>query len=104
MNLSPKQKQIQRHRGLWLPRVKEEGEGWTGSLGLVDENFYIQNGQAMRFYCVAQGTISNHLLQNMIEDNNNKKNSLKDKKKKKKKRKEKEFPLWLSGNELDQYP
>ena len=27
---------------LWLP--KGSGEGWTGSLGLVDANYYIQNG------------------------------------------------------------
>ena len=25
---------------LWLPRGMEEGVGWTGSLGLVDENYY----------------------------------------------------------------
>ena len=29
---------------LWLPRGREEGVGWTGSLGLVDANYYIQNG------------------------------------------------------------
>ena len=26
---------------LWLPRGREEGMGWTGSLGLVDANYYI---------------------------------------------------------------
>ena len=29
---------------LWLPREREEGVGWTGSFGLVDENYDIQNG------------------------------------------------------------
>ena len=28
---------------LWLPRGTGEGVGWTGSLGLVDANYYIQN-------------------------------------------------------------
>jgi len=40
---------------------KGEGVGWTGSLGLVDENYYISNGLAMKSYCIAQETISNHL-------------------------------------------
>ena len=26
---------------LWLPRGREEGEGWTESLRLVDANYYI---------------------------------------------------------------
>ena len=29
---------------LWLPRERGEGVGWTGSLELVDTNYYIQNG------------------------------------------------------------
>ena len=29
---------------LWLPRERGEGMGGTGSLELVDENYYIQNG------------------------------------------------------------
>ena len=32
----------------------EEGVGWTGSLGLVDENFFICNGQEMRSWSSAQ--------------------------------------------------
>ena len=43
MSLSTKQKQTHRHReqtcgyqGGW-----REAEGWTGSLGLVDANYYI---------------------------------------------------------------
>ena len=37
------QKQTHQHReqGLWLPRGRGEGLGWTGSLGLVDANYYI---------------------------------------------------------------
>ena len=40
--------------------------GWTGSLGLIDANYYIQNGWAMCSYCTAQGTTSN-LEWNMME-------------------------------------
>ena len=28
----------------WLPRGRGTGVGWIGSLGLVDANYYIQNG------------------------------------------------------------
>ena len=44
-----------------------QGSGGTGSLGLT--NYYIQNGQAIRSYCVAQGTISSLLGQTMMGDN-----------------------------------
>ena len=33
------------------------GEGWSGSLGLADINFSIQNGYTTRSYCIAQGTV-----------------------------------------------
>ena len=29
---------------LWLPRGSGVGEGWIGSLGLADANYYIENG------------------------------------------------------------
>ena len=51
MNLATKQKQTHRHREQnRLVVAKEEGggEGWIGSLGLADTNYYITNGQAMR--------------------------------------------------------
>ena len=38
-----------------------EGVGWTGCWGLVDANSYIQNGQATRSCCIAQGTLSSLL-------------------------------------------
>ena len=46
---------------LWLPSGKGEEVGWTGSLELVDANYYIYNGWAMRCYCTAEGTVSNLL-------------------------------------------
>ena len=52
-----------------LTRESREGVGQTGSLGLVDANYYVQKGYAMRPYCIAQGTVSNLLGQNMMEDN-----------------------------------
>ena len=40
MNLSTKQKQTQRRR-LVVAEVERDGVGWTGSLGLIDSNYYI---------------------------------------------------------------
>ena len=45
----------------WLPKRRGMVEGWIGSLGLADANYYIQNGQTTRSYCIAQGTIFNIL-------------------------------------------
>ena len=58
MNPATKEKQTHRQENR-LVVVKGEwgGEEWTGSLGLVDANHYIYNGQAMRSYCTSQGTI-----------------------------------------------
>ena len=43
MNLSRKQKYVHRHRerDFLLPRGREMGEGWIGSFGLADANWYI---------------------------------------------------------------
>jgi len=50
--------------------AKGEGErvGWTGSLGLIDTNYRLWNGQATRSCCIALGTLSSHLW-SMMEDN-----------------------------------
>ena len=40
---------------------KGEGVGWIGSLGLIDANYCLWNGLAMRSCCVALGTMSSHL-------------------------------------------
>ena len=54
MILSTKQKQV---TDLWLPGGGRGG-GWTGSLGLVDqENCYVRTGWAMGSYCTAKGTV-----------------------------------------------
>ena len=44
-------------------------EGRDRSLGLVEANYSIWGGYAMRSSCTAQGTISNHLRWNMMENN-----------------------------------
>ena len=33
-----------------LPRQRRTGEGWIGSLGLADANYYIQNGWTTESY------------------------------------------------------
>ena len=46
MNLSTEQKQTHRHREKTCDCQAgwEVAEGWTGSLGLADVNYYIWNG------------------------------------------------------------
>ena len=38
-----------------------EGVGWTGNLGLIDANYCLWNGSAMKSCCIALGTRFNHL-------------------------------------------
>ena len=46
---------------LVVPKGEAERVGWTGNLGLIDANSCLWNGQAMRSYSVALGTLSSHL-------------------------------------------
>ena len=42
--------------------AKGEGlGGWIGSLRLIDTSYYIESRQAIRSYCVVQGTVFNIL-------------------------------------------
>ena len=63
MNLSTKQKQTHRHREqtCGCQRGGKLRERWSATLGLADANYYIYNGQTIRSYCMAQGTIFNIL-------------------------------------------
>ena len=45
----------------WLPRERVSGEGWIGSLGLVEANYYIEDEQKTGSSYRAQETISNNL-------------------------------------------
>ena len=38
-----------------------EGLGWIGCLGLIDADYCLWNGLAMRSSCVALETVSSHL-------------------------------------------
>ena len=59
MNLSTEQKQTHRlENRLVVAKGEGEGVGWTGCLGLIDSNYCLWNGLAMRSCCVALGTMS----------------------------------------------
>ena len=62
MNLSTEKKIMDLEKRL-VAQEKGEGEGveWTGTLGLIDADYCLWNGLAMRSYCVALGTMSSHL-------------------------------------------
>ena len=71
MNLSTEKKQTQvLVEQTYGCQGAVRGSGWTGNLGLVDANYCIWSGKAMRSCCTAQGTISSHLRWN--EDNGRK--------------------------------
>ena len=63
MNLSSKQKQTRRHREqtCGCQWGMKWGRNGLGSLELADANYYIQNGETTRSYCIEQGTIFNIL-------------------------------------------
>ena len=58
MNLSTEKKQTQvLVEQTYGCQGAVRGSGWTGNLGLVDANYCIWSGKAMRSCCIAQGTI-----------------------------------------------
>ena len=60
MNILMKQKQTHRPRKETCGCQGGQGEmAW--SLGLIDANYYMQNGWKTRSYCVAQGIVFNIL-------------------------------------------
>ena len=59
MNLSIEKKIMDLKNRLVV--AKEEGARWIGNLGLIDEDYCLWNGLAMRCCCVALGTMSSHL-------------------------------------------
>ena len=61
MNLSTEKKTMDLENVFTVSKGKEKGVGWIGSLGLMDVNYCLWNGLAMRSCCVALGTISSHL-------------------------------------------
>ena len=63
MNLSAEKKIMDLETRLVVAKGEGEGEGvgWIGSLGLIDADYCLWNGLAMRSCCVALGTMSSHL-------------------------------------------
>ena len=61
MNPSTEKKIMDLQNRLVVANRDGEGVGWIGSLGLIDTNYCLWNGLAMRSCCVALGTMSSHL-------------------------------------------
>ena len=57
VNLSTGKKLMDLKNRLVLAKGEEVGVGWVGNLGLIDANYCIWNGQAVRSCCIALGTI-----------------------------------------------
>ena len=53
MNLSTETKTIDLENRLVDAKGKGEGVGWMGSLGLIDADYCLWNGLAMRSCCIA---------------------------------------------------
>ena len=66
MSLSTEKKIMGLENRLVVSKGEGEGGGWIGSLGLIDANYCLWNGLAMRFCCEALGTMSSHLWWSMI--------------------------------------
>ena len=61
MNFSTEKKIMDLENRLVVAKGEGKGEGWLGSLGLIDTNYCLWNGLAMRSCCEALGTMSSHL-------------------------------------------
>ena len=61
MNLSTEKKIMDLENRFVVAKGEREGGGWIGSLGLIDADYCIWNGLAMRSCCVALETMSGHL-------------------------------------------
>ena len=61
MNISTEKKIVDLENRLVLAKGEGEGVGWMGSLGLINADYCLWNGLAMRYCCVAVGAMSSHL-------------------------------------------
>ena len=66
MNLSTEKKIMDLENRLVVAKGKGEGGECIGDLGLIDADYCLWNGLAMRSCCVALGTMSGHLWWSMI--------------------------------------
>ena len=65
MNLCTEKKIMDLENRLVVAKGEGEGVGWMGSLGLIDADYCLWNGLAMRSCCVALRTMSRYLKQSM---------------------------------------
>ena len=61
MNLSTEKKIMDLENRFVVGEAEGEGVGWLGNLGLIDADYCLWNGLAMRCCCVALGAMSSHL-------------------------------------------
>ena len=61
MKLPTEKKIMDMQNRLLVTKGVGDGVRWIGTLGLIDANYCLWNGLAMRSCCVALGTMSNHL-------------------------------------------
>ena len=61
MKLSTERKIMDLENRLVVAKEEGEGVGWMGCLGLIDADYRLCNGLAMRVCCVALETMSDHL-------------------------------------------
>ena len=61
MNLSTEKKIMDLENRLVVAKGEEKGMEQIGSLGLIDANYCLWNGLAVRSCCVALGTMFSHL-------------------------------------------
>ena len=66
MNLSMEKKLMDLENRLVVSKREGYGVRWTENLGLIDANYCLWNGLAMRSCCVALGTMSGHLWWSMV--------------------------------------
>ena len=59
--LSTEKKIMNLENRLVVAKGEGEGVGWISNLGLIDADYCLWNGLAMRSCCVALGTMSSHL-------------------------------------------
>ena len=61
MDLSTEKKTMDLEDRLVVAKGEGEGVGWMGNLGLIDRDYCLWNGLAMRSCCIALGAMSSHL-------------------------------------------
>ena len=61
MNISSEEKIMDLEKRLVVAKGEGEGVGWMGCWGLIDADYCLWSGLAMRSCCVALGTVSSHL-------------------------------------------